>query len=113
MLYAKIELWKRHPEGASQLILNEREELRETHTLKRGDFLQPDKVITPGVPAFLHPLPARTEKGGGNPPDNQATENAGQITFHNFFTIHQVSWLLCNPFPVGSGLEKRVEEVAE
>src|SRR4029079_11988648 len=46
-----------HPEGTSQLVLKEREQLRETHILKRGDFLQPDRVIQPGVPAFLHPLP--------------------------------------------------------
>lgn len=52
------ELWGQHPEGSSQLVLREREEARETHLLKRGDFLKPDKVITPGVPAFLHPLPA-------------------------------------------------------
>jgi hypothetical protein len=52
------ELWKRHPEGSSQLILRDREEARATHILKRGDFLRPDKIVTPGVPAFLHPLPA-------------------------------------------------------
>jgi hypothetical protein len=52
------ELWRRHPEGSSQLVLREREDGRETHQLKRGDFLKPDKVVTPGVPAFLHPLPA-------------------------------------------------------
>jgi hypothetical protein len=46
-----------HPEGSTQLILNEREEMRESHLLKRGDFLRPDKVVTPGVPAFLHSLP--------------------------------------------------------
>jgi hypothetical protein len=51
------ELWKQHPEGASQLVLNEREEMRETHVLKRGDFLRPDKEVVPGVPAFLHQLP--------------------------------------------------------
>ncbi|HKC89121.1 MAG TPA: DUF1549 and DUF1553 domain-containing protein [Blastocatellia bacterium] len=51
------ELWSRHPEGSSQLVLREREDARATHLLKRGDFLKPDKVITPGVPAFLHPLP--------------------------------------------------------
>ena len=26
--------------------------------LKRGDFLKPDRAVEPGVPAFLHPLPA-------------------------------------------------------
>ncbi|HWQ35667.1 MAG TPA: PSD1 and planctomycete cytochrome C domain-containing protein [Blastocatellia bacterium] len=60
------ELWKQHPEGSSQLVLNERAELRETHTLKRGDFLKPEKIVTPGVPAFLHPLPA-------NAPANRLT----------------------------------------
>jgi mono/diheme cytochrome c family protein len=52
------ELWEQHPEGSSQLVLNEREEMRETHVLKRGDFLKPDKAVTPGTPEFLHPLPA-------------------------------------------------------
>jgi Protein of unknown function (DUF1549)/Protein of unknown function (DUF1553) len=51
------ELWKQYPEGASQLIYSERGEMRETHLLRRGDFLRPDKVVSPGVPAFLHPLP--------------------------------------------------------
>ncbi len=51
------ELWKQHPEGTSQLVLNERAEMRASFTLRRGDFLRPDKQIEPGVPAFLHPLP--------------------------------------------------------
>ncbi|HEY7180169.1 MAG TPA: DUF1549 and DUF1553 domain-containing protein [Blastocatellia bacterium] len=53
-----VELWRQYPEASSQLVLREREDARETHQLKRGDFLRPDKVVTPGVPAFLHPLPA-------------------------------------------------------
>jgi hypothetical protein len=59
-------LWQQHPEGSSQLVLNERGETRETHLLKRGDFLKPDKAVQPGVPAFLHPLPA-------NAPANRLT----------------------------------------
>jgi hypothetical protein len=56
---AKIEeLWKQHPEGSSQLVLAERSERRTTHMLQRGDFLKPAAVVAPGVPAFLHPLPA-------------------------------------------------------
>jgi Protein of unknown function (DUF1549)/Protein of unknown function (DUF1553) len=51
------ELWKQHPEPSSQLVLNERDKVRATHMLKRGDFLRPDKVVNPGVPAFLHRLP--------------------------------------------------------
>jgi hypothetical protein len=54
-------LWRQHPAGSSQLVLKEREEPRPTHVLKRGDFLKPGETVTPGVPAFLHPL-ARREK---------------------------------------------------
>jgi hypothetical protein len=54
---ALTKLWQTHPAGATQLVLNERAETRPTFTLKRGDFLRPDKVIQPGVPAFLHSLP--------------------------------------------------------
>ncbi|HEY2837848.1 MAG TPA: PSD1 and planctomycete cytochrome C domain-containing protein, partial [Pirellulales bacterium] len=55
---AKIdELWRKHPEGSSQLVLLERETPRETNLLKRGDFLKPDHKVQPGVPSFLHPLP--------------------------------------------------------
>jgi hypothetical protein len=51
-------LWREHPEGSRQLVLAERtEDPRETHILKRGDFLQPDRLVTPGVPSFLNPLP--------------------------------------------------------
>jgi mono/diheme cytochrome c family protein len=50
------ELWKQHPEGSSQLVLNERAETRTTSMLQRGDFLKPTTPVTPGVPAFLHPL---------------------------------------------------------
>jgi hypothetical protein len=52
------ELWKQHPEGTTQLALRERTQSRTTHLLKRGDFLRPGKPVTPGVPAFLQPLPA-------------------------------------------------------
>jgi len=51
-------LWREHPEGSLQLILAERaEDHRQTHILKRGDFLQPDRPVEPGTPAFLHSLP--------------------------------------------------------
>jgi len=56
---ASIEqLWQKHPQGFSQLALQMREDARETHVLTRGDFLKPGKTVTPGVPAFLHPMPA-------------------------------------------------------
>jgi hypothetical protein len=49
-------LWREHPEGSSQLVMQARREGRPTHMLVRGDFLKPDKEVSPGVPAFLHPL---------------------------------------------------------
>ncbi|HLK65950.1 MAG TPA: PSD1 and planctomycete cytochrome C domain-containing protein [Bryobacteraceae bacterium] len=52
-------LWREHPEGSLQLVLSSRgDDHRETHILKRGDFLQPDRAVQPGTPAFLHPMPA-------------------------------------------------------
>lgn len=33
-------LWKQHPEGSSQLILHERDEMRTTNLLNRGDFFE-------------------------------------------------------------------------
>jgi hypothetical protein len=56
---AIAQLWREHPEGSRQLVLAERtEDPRVTHILKRGDFLQPGRAVTPGVPSFLNPLPA-------------------------------------------------------
>ena len=50
-------LWREHPEGATQLVLRERDQTRPTHRLDRGDFLKPKERVTPGVPEFLHDLP--------------------------------------------------------
>jgi hypothetical protein len=52
------DLWKEHPEGATQLALMRRDQPRDTHVLKRGNFLKPGAHVDPGVPAFLNPLPA-------------------------------------------------------
>jgi hypothetical protein len=51
-------LWRQHPEGSSQLVLNERQQDPVAHVLDRGDFLKPKDAVSPGVPSFLHPLPA-------------------------------------------------------
>ena len=51
------ELWRQHPEGSAQLVLEERTRRRETHLLNRGDFLSPGKPVSSGVPAFLHAFP--------------------------------------------------------
>jgi len=59
---AKIEaLWAEYPEGSAQLVLKNREDTRETHILTRGDFLKPAAMVTPGVPAFLNPMPSGAE----------------------------------------------------
>lgn len=50
------ELWRRWPAGSTTLTLMARAEPRDTRMLTRGDFLKPDRQVTPGVPAFLHPL---------------------------------------------------------
>ena len=56
-------LWREYPEGATQLVMTARDaaDHRATHMLKRGDFLQPDRVVEPGVPSFLNPLPANVK----------------------------------------------------
>ena len=59
-------LLKGLPEGSSQLVLQTRDESRDTHILQRGDFLKPAAVVNPGVPAFLNPLPS-------NAPPNRLT----------------------------------------
>jgi hypothetical protein len=51
------DLWRQHPAGQSQLVLDEMAKPRATHLLKRGDFLKPAEQISAGVPAFLNPLP--------------------------------------------------------
>jgi mono/diheme cytochrome c family protein len=49
-------LWSQWPEGTTALVLRSRERPRETHLLKRGDFLKPGGSVAAGVPAVLHPL---------------------------------------------------------
>ena len=56
-------LWKEYPEGTSQLVLAAQDEPRETHVLTRGDFLKPAKLVEPGVPAYLNPLPTGVRPG--------------------------------------------------
>jgi hypothetical protein len=50
------DLWQGWPRGTTTLALEQRDEPRETHVLKRGDFLRPGKKVIAGVPEFLHPL---------------------------------------------------------
>jgi hypothetical protein len=50
------ELWQTWPQGSTTLALEQRDEPRETHLFKRGDWLKPGRKVSAGVPAFLHPL---------------------------------------------------------
>jgi mono/diheme cytochrome c family protein len=54
-------LWAQWPEGETQLTLMARDEPRETHLLKRGDFLKPGNPVEAGTPAFLHSLPPNAD----------------------------------------------------
>ncbi len=63
-------LWRDYPAGTSQLVLAERNVPRKTFRLERGNFLSPQEEVTPGVPAFLHPLP--NGKPGNHPPSRLA-----------------------------------------
>jgi mono/diheme cytochrome c family protein len=56
-------LWRQHPEGTSQLVLEERARRRATHVLARGDFLKPMRAVEPGVPAFLNSLASAEPPG--------------------------------------------------
>jgi mono/diheme cytochrome c family protein len=54
-------LWKQHPEGATTLVLDAREQPRMTTVLKRGDFTKPGDKVSAGVPAVLNPLPKNAD----------------------------------------------------
>lgn len=58
------ELWAKHPEGSSQLVMDERPTPRMTSVLQRGDFLRPTERVQAGVPSFLHPMPEGDELAG-------------------------------------------------
>lgn len=45
------------PAAPTTLVLQARAEPRQTHVFKRGDWLKPGELVTPGVPAILNPLP--------------------------------------------------------
>jgi hypothetical protein len=50
-------LWEQWPEGATSLVVQKRNDPRETAILKRGNFLKPGAKVEAGVPLFLNPLP--------------------------------------------------------
>ena len=62
-LYAELTAAKERKEQLDDripttMVMNEMEKPRETHILGRGDYRNKGEKVTPGVPAFLPPLPA-------------------------------------------------------
>jgi hypothetical protein len=72
-------LWQSHPRGTTQLVLQEREKPRGTHRLDRGNFLAPVEAVSPGVPAFLHPLDLAGDVDRGSP--DPAHTSAPRLAF--------------------------------
>ena len=54
-------LLKQWPSGATTLAFSPRPQPRDTHVFIRGDLHSPGHLVTPGTPAFLHPLPPDAE----------------------------------------------------
>ena len=54
-------LWRDYPDGATAMTLLSREQPRETHLLRRGDWLKPSTPVKAGVPAILNPLPKNAD----------------------------------------------------
>jgi hypothetical protein len=59
-------LWIEWPNGATTLTLMSRDESRETHILKRGDWLKPQNSVGAGTPAFLHSMADSNRKSQNN-----------------------------------------------
>ena len=56
----RIQELRASPRGQETLVMQERplDQPRITHLHHRGEYLQPEEIVSPGVPAFLPPLPA-------------------------------------------------------
>ncbi|MEP7272148.1 MAG: DUF1553 domain-containing protein [Acidobacteriota bacterium] len=50
------DLMKDWPYGPTTLAVSERPRSRETRIFRRGDWKRPDTLVTPGVPAVMHPM---------------------------------------------------------
>lgn len=54
-------IWKQHPEGHSQLVVQALPKPRKSYVLTRGDFLSPAGEVRPAVPKVLGRLPQSSE----------------------------------------------------
>jgi Protein of unknown function (DUF1553) len=104
----KIEaLWKEWPNGATTLTLMARDDSRETHILKRGDWLKPQDTVAAGVPAFLHPLD-ETARGASVPASRSTSKisaggaaRAGQDALPNS-RLAFAKWLVSKRSPTSA-----------
>ena len=78
-------LWKEWPKGGTALTLIARDQPRETHILKRGDWLKPTNPVGPGVPGFLHPLEA-SDEGRQTTDSDQAQRFGSRLTLARWLT---------------------------
>ncbi len=84
------------------LVMQERKEPRESYVHLRGDFLSKGPVVTPGVPAFLPPLPA-------DEPPNRLTLARWLVSPANPLTPRVTANRLWERF-FGTGLVKTSED---
>jgi hypothetical protein len=63
---------KTAPTIATAMILQERDDVRQTHLRLRGEFLNKGEPVTPAIPAMFKPL-ADNEKNENNVPPNRLT----------------------------------------
>lgn len=54
--------WTNWVYAPTTLVLQQREQPRQTRLFKRGDWQRPGEVVQPAVPAILHPLPEDAPK---------------------------------------------------
>lgn len=62
-VYDNVEKWAEEESGINKtipttIIAKEREKVRETHLLMRGEYDKPGELVTASVPAVLNPFPA-------------------------------------------------------
>lgn len=69
--------WASHPTGISQLVLSQRSIPRETRRLERGDFLSPQELVRPAIPALLNHNQSQSQDASSAEPslDPQAALN--------------------------------------
>ncbi len=103
------DLWKKHPEGTTQLVVQTRDEGRATHMLKRGDFLRPGKQVTAGVVEALHPLPTDappTRLGLGRWLVDRRSPTTARVAVNRLWQTYFGTGLVATPEDLGTQGER-------